>query len=128
MGSQSDVNGFGAFSLGIEGRGCWGLELGEERHGQNEILCRGEQKAGLRNLLVPEDQGRPVGTRWMRYGPEPRGVVMASTEFAFLFCMLKFLQIFSQSRKPHGCTALGATEDTESICAVRKTIQMENEK
>lgn len=64
----------------------------------------------------------------MRYGPGPWGVVMASTELTFVFCVLKFLQIFIQSRKPHGNTDFGATENTESICAVRKTIQMENEK
>lgn len=55
-------------------------------------------------------------------------MVIASIELTFLFSVLKFLQIFSQSRKSHGSTALGATEDTESICTVSKTIQMENEK
>lgn len=35
--------GFGALFGGMEGRGCWGPALGEERDGQSEILCRGEQ-------------------------------------------------------------------------------------
>ena len=61
----------------------------------------------------------------MPYGPGPWGVVV--TELAFLLCALKFLQIFTQARKP-ASTALGAMEGTEFIGAIRNTFQMENDR
>lgn len=121
--------GFGALFGGMEGRGCWGPALGEERDGQSEILCRGEQRAGPYSAIcwnpkIKEDQ---QGVGGMPYGPRPWGVVMAGTELPFLVSALQFLQIFTQARKPCVSTALGVMKGTESIWAVRNTIQMEND-